>query len=157
MPVNAIEFRNALSRFASGVTVVISKDAAGDLHGITVSAFSSVSLEPPFVLVCIEKTTGSHASLSETDHFSVNLLSSEQKHLSERFASWSGDKFDGLELTEGDNGLPLLSGCLANIECTKSHVIEAGDHSIFVGEVTNTHVADGDPLLYFRSDYRSMA
>ncbi len=156
MPVTENEFRNALSRFASGVTVIVSKDAEERLHGITVSAFSSVSLSPPLVLICVEKTTGSHAALSTAEHFTVNVLSSEQREVSEKFASWSLEKFDGVDMTMGELGLPMVNGCLANLECTMSRTIDAGDHSIFVGEVAHAHIFDGDPLIYFRSDYRGL-
>lgn len=156
MPVTENEFRNALSRFASGVTVVVSKDAEERLHGITVSAFSSVSLSPPLVLICVEKTTGSHAALVETEHFTVNVLSSEQQDISQKFASWSLEKFDGVDMTMGELGLPMVNGCLANLECTMDQIIDAGDHSIFVGEVAHAHIFDGDPLIYFRSDYRGL-
>lgn len=156
MPVTENEFRNALSRFASGVTVVVSKDAEERLHGITVSAFSSVSLSPPLVLICVEKTTGSHAALAETEHFTVNVLSSDQQDISQKFASWNLEKFDGLDMTMGELGLPMVNGCLANLECTISRIIDAGDHSIFVGEVAHAYIFDGDPLIYFRSDYRGL-
>ncbi len=153
MPISPDDFRNTLSRFASGVTVVTTKDAAGNLHGITVSAFSSVSLEPPLVLICIEKATGSHYAFIESKMFVVNILSAEQVTLSERFASQIAGKFDGIDLTHNVDGLPLLSGCLANLECRVVDVCDGGDHTIFVGEVENSAVFDGDPLVYFRSDY----
>jgi flavin reductase (DIM6/NTAB) family NADH-FMN oxidoreductase RutF len=153
MPVTPEEFRAALSRFASGVTVVTTKDAAGNPHGITVSAFCSVSLEPPMVLICIEKTTGSHYAFPESGRFVVNVLSSLQKHISERFASQFDDKFDGIDITLNADGIAVLSGCLATLECRVRHAFDGGDHSIFVGEVENAAVADGDPLTYFRGNY----
>src|SRR5215218_10166562 len=93
MPVSPDEFKDALSRFASGVTVVSTKDASGKLHGITVSAFCSVSLEPPMVLICIEKATGSHSAFEESGVFIVNILSASQSSTSERFAAPFEDKF----------------------------------------------------------------
>lgn len=146
-------FRSALSRFASGVTVVTTKDASGNPHGITVSAFCSVSLDPPMVLICIEKTTGSHYAFPESGRFVVNVLSEGQKHISERFASQLDEKFGAIEMTVNVDGIPLLSGCLATLECRVRHAFDGGDHSIFVGEVENATVADGDPLVYFRSNY----
>src|SRR5689334_7499490 len=98
MPVTQDEFRNALARFASGVTVVTTKDAAGNFHGITVSAFCSVSLDPPLVLICIEKATGSHYAFEESGLFNVNILSQEQAAVSERFASQMADKFDAVDM-----------------------------------------------------------
>ena len=156
MPITNDEFRSALSRFASGVTVVTTRDADGLLHGITVSAFSSVSLDPPLVLVCIERSAGSHHVFQETGQFVVNILSSDQRELSERFASPSSDRFAGVAMTPNIDGIPLLSNCLANLECRVKLTADGGDHSIFIGEVENTSIHEGDPLIYFRSDYRTI-
>lgn len=153
MPVSPEAFRSALSRFASGVTVVTTKDAAGNPHGITVSSFCSVSLEPPMVLICIEKTTGSHYAFPESGRFVVNILNAGQKYISERFASPFDDKFGGIDLMMNDDGIAILSGCLAHLECRVRHAFDGGDHSIFVGEVENAIVSDGDPLVYLRGNY----
>lgn len=157
MPVSAEDFRSALSRFASGVTVVTTKDAAGRLHGITVSAFCSVSMEPPLILVCIEKTTGSHESLTESGIFTVNILSANEAQLSDHFASLLENKLDGTAHNIGSNGIPYLSNALVNLECRLFRSLDGGDHSIFLGEVENVTVREGDPLVYFRSDYRTIA
>ena len=114
MPITQDEFRSALSRFASGVTVVTTKDAAGNIYGITVSAFCSVSLDPPLVLICIEKATGSHFAFQESGVFNVNILSKDQADLSERFASQIPDKFDCAEISLNIDGVPLLTGCLGS-------------------------------------------
>jgi flavin reductase (DIM6/NTAB) family NADH-FMN oxidoreductase RutF len=156
MPISEDEFRSALSRFPSGVTVVTTKDASGRFHGITVSAFSSVSLDPPLVLICIERDAYSHQAFLESGVFAVNFLSSAQSELSERFASPLDDKFDEVDFTLGDLGLPLLAGCLVNLECKVRNTGDGGDHTIFIGEVESARVNDGDPLLYFRSDYREI-
>jgi flavin reductase (DIM6/NTAB) family NADH-FMN oxidoreductase RutF len=156
MPISEDEFRSALSRFPSGVTVVTTKDASGRFHGITVSAFSSVSLDPPLVLICIERDAYSHQAFLESGVFAVNFLSSSQSELSERFASPLDDKFDEVDFTLGDLGLPLLAGCLVNLECKVRNTGDGGDHTIFIGEVESARVNDGDPLLYFRSDYREI-
>lgn len=157
MPVSPDEFRSALSRFASGVTVVTTMDHSGRFHGITVSAFCSVSLEPPLVLVCIEKTTSSHTALVETGRFTVNILSAEEARLSEHFASLIEDKLDGIAHETGENGIPYLSNSLVTMECRLFKSLEGGDHSIFLGEVENTIIRDGDPLVYFRGGYRAIA
>ncbi len=156
MTINADEFRRALSRFASGVTVVTSADVGGRLHGITVSAFCSVSLEPPLILVCIEKNTGSHLSLSETDYFAVNVLGAEQQHLSQRFASYIPNKFETVEYAENERGVPVLANVLANLECRRSDAHDGGDHTIFVGEIEKITVTDGNPLVYFLGNYRKI-
>ncbi len=157
MPVTSDEFRAALSRFPSGVTVVTTRDAAGRYHGLTVSAFCSLSLEPPRVLICIEKTTGSHGALAESRAFVVNMLSADQREMSERFASLIDDKFDGPDIEEGIDGIPILLGCIATLECRVTDAYDGGDHSIFVGEVERANVYDGDPILYFRGDYRAIS
>jgi len=156
MPVSSEEFRTALSRFASGVTVVTTKDAAEKMHGLTVSAFCSVSLDPPLVLVCIEKDAGSHFAFLESGLFAANILDVTQQDISERFASQVIDRFNGLDFSLSEHGLPMLAGCLANLECRIVHSYDGGDHTVYIGEVLNSEIQDGDPLLYFRSDYRSL-
>lgn len=156
MTISPDEFRRALARFASGVTVVTSRDAGGGLHGITVSAFCSVSLEPPLILVCIEKNTGSHLSLSETDYFAVNVLGAEQQHLSQRFASYIPNKFETVEFSENERGVPVLKDVLANLECRRADAHDGGDHTIFVGQIEKITTNDGNPLVYFLGNYRKI-
>jgi flavin reductase (DIM6/NTAB) family NADH-FMN oxidoreductase RutF len=151
------EFRAALSRFASGVTVITSRDNEGRDHGITVSAFSSVSLEPPMILVCIEKTTGSHDVLAETSHFAVNVLAAEHDALSNRFASRIPDKFDGVACRISAHGVKILEESLVVLECRRVHAFDAGDHTIFVGLVEDSEVKDGTPLVYWHGKYRKLA
>lgn len=157
MAVSEDQFRAALSCFASGVSVVTTKDAAGKFYGITVSAFCSVSLSPPMVLVCIEKTTASHYAFTESNVFVVNILDKSQEHLSVRFAAPSDDKFEDLEFREGIDGVPAFRNALATLECRLKHTYDGGDHSIFVGEVENTVAGDGAPLIYFRSQYGAVS
>lgn len=150
------EFRQALGRFASGVTVVTAKDASGRLHGITVSAFCSVSLEPPLILVCIDVNTGSHRALTETDAFVVNILRQDQQRLSDRFASYLPDKFEAVKYRSGINDLPVLEDALANLECRLINSHPNGDHTIFVGQIERATVGTGEPLVYFRGNYRRL-
>jgi len=157
MPISQDDFRAALSRFASGVTVVTAKDIDGRLYGITVSAFCSVSLEPPLILVCIERGTGSNRVLAETKVFAVNILSSSQIGLSRQFASQLHDKFAEIDYRLGSNGVPLLEGALANLECSLTDSHDAGDHTVFVGEVENVLIDGTDPLIYFHSGYHGIA
>ncbi len=156
MPISSDEFRAALSKFASGVTVVTTKDAEGNPYGITVSAFCSLSLEPPLVLVCIEKSAGSHNAFTESGVFVVNVLSEEQIAHSNRFAAPIPDKFNGIEYRAGIEGVPVLENVLANLECRLVNSHENGDHTIFVGQVEKTTLKDGKPLLYFHGNYRIM-
>jgi flavin reductase (DIM6/NTAB) family NADH-FMN oxidoreductase RutF len=153
MPISNEEFRAALSRFASGVTVVTTKDLNGELHGITVSAFCSLSLDPPLVLVCIEKSAGSHDALLESKAFIVNILSSVQGDISEQFASLLTDKFKNVSVRSGINDIPIIEGVVASLECSLRQFCDGGDHTIFVGFVENVSTADGDPLIYARSSY----
>lgn len=156
MPVTNDEFRSALSRFASGITVVTTKGKSGLLQGITVSAFSSVSLDPPLILVCIEKAAASYRGFLESGVFVVNILNSGQRTLSERFASQIDDRFKGVEMSLNNDGIPMISNCLANLECRIKFTVDGGDHSVFIGEVENATIGEGDPLIYFRSDYRTI-
>ncbi|MEK6324339.1 MAG: flavin reductase family protein [Acidobacteriota bacterium] len=153
MPVSKDEFRIALSRFVSGITVVTTLVKDNRPAGITVSAFASVSLEPPLVLACIDKRASLHDYLIEGSHFAVNILAQDQEHLSRRFASKDQDRFDGAGYREGVSGAPLLEGALAYIECRVVRVYPGGDHTIVVGEVESTSVADHKPLAYYRGGY----
>ena len=157
MPVTQEEFRAALGRFASGVTVVTTKDAQGELHGITVSAFCSVSLQPPMVLICIEKTAGSHPAVEESAIFIVNILREGEAGVSELFASLRPDKFEHVKFSSGIEGVPVLDDALATLECRVKFSYHGGDHSIFVGDVERVTVEDGEPLLYFRGSYGHFA
>ncbi len=153
MTVSKDEFRRALGHFASGVTVVTSRSEDGALRGITVSAFSSLSLEPPLVLICIDKRASLHDHLNEGDHFAVNILAQDQELVSRRFASKDPDRFEGLGYREGDTGAPLINGALTSLECCVTHSYPGGDHTIVIGEVLATHVSEGHPLAYFRGGY----
>lgn len=156
MPVSEIEFRTALSSFASGVNVVTTVDASGGLHGLTVSAFCSVSLSPPLILICIEKITASHFAFIESKAFVVNMLEESQAHLSEHFATPFDDKFRDVDTRTGLYGIPILGGTLANLECRIINTFDGGDHSIFIGEVERISVKNGKPLVYFQSEYREI-
>lgn len=155
-PVSADDFRNALSRFPSGVNVVTTKDAAGRPHGITVSAFCSVSLAPPLVLICIEGTTASHNAFAQSGVFVVNVLKESQQTLSEQFAAPAVDKFEDVEFRSGIEGVPVLIDALASLECRLKHTYDGGDHTIYVGEVETVNLSDGDPLIYFQGDYNGI-
>ena len=156
MPVSKDDFRIALSRFVSGVTVVTVLDSDSQPAGITVSAFSSVSLDPPLVLACIDKRASVHAHLTEGSHFAINILAQDQEHLSRRFASKDEDRFGGAGYREGACGAPLLEGALAHIECRVVHAYPGGDHTIVVGEVESMNVTDHKPLAYYRGGYAQL-
>lgn len=156
MPVDKAEFRRALGHFAAGVTVVTSKFENGDIAGLTVTAFSSLSLEPPLVLVCIDRRARIHDRLKNGGNFAVNILSGAQELVSRRFASSEADPFREIGYTEGSTGAPLLQDALAAVECRIVELLSGGDHTIVVGQVEATRVHEGKPLLYFRGGYGEM-
>ena len=145
-----------MSQFASGVTVVTTRDANGKRHGITVSSFCSVSLQPPMVLICIEKTTGSHYAFGESGAFAVNILAATQSNISEHFATRIDEKFGDIEHTLNEDGVPILTEAIATLRCTVRHSLDGGDHSIFVGLVESVDAAGGDPLIYFDHRYHQL-
>ena len=153
MTVTNDQFRAALSRFPSGVTVVTTKDTDGTYYGITVSAFCSLSLEPPLVLICIEKSAGSHDPLVRSKAFVVNVLRSTQTAVSERFASLMPDKFDGVRHLPGASGIPVLEDSVAVLECSLNRLCDGGDHTIFIGLVEHVSINEGFPLVYSQSSY----
>ena len=157
MAVSQEEFRQVLGRFASGVTVVTCNSDDGNPCGLTVSAFSSLSLEPPLVLICIDRRASVYENLKDGSYFAVNVLAQDQESVSRRFASRDADRFKGIGYREGKTGAPLIDGALACIECRVVSSCPGGDHTIFVGEVESSEVNDGKPLLYFRGGYSGIA
>ena len=151
--VDEYRFRSVLSRFASGVTVVTAVDEKGVDHGITVSAFCSLSLKPPLVLVCIDHVTVMHGILETASAFAVSVLAADQEELALRFSDPDHDRFDGTSYTRGVTGAALLAGAAAHLECDITHRLEGGDHTIFVGSVQSADSTDLHPLLYFRGGY----
>jgi flavin reductase (DIM6/NTAB) family NADH-FMN oxidoreductase RutF len=157
MTIDPDSFRSVLGRFASGITVVTTVDADGRDVGMTVSAFSSVSLRPPLVQVCIDKTASMYGALMQATRFSVNILAAEQEALSRRFAAVdSSHRFDGVGYERGENGVVLLDDALGHLECIVSARHEAGDHTIFVGEVERASAGEGRPMLYYRGGYAQL-
>jgi flavin reductase (DIM6/NTAB) family NADH-FMN oxidoreductase RutF len=157
MPVTPSEFRTALRRFATGVTVVTTRDAEGRPAGLTASAFTSVSAAPPLVLVCVDHAATAHPAVRAHGWFAVNVLRREQEFLSRRFALSGGDKFAGVPYREGAAGLPILDGVLAALACRLVEAHEAGDHTIFVGRVEQITLGGGRPLVYFDGRYHGLA
>ena len=156
MPFDESRFRQVLGHFASGVTVVTTEHA-GQLYGMTVSSFSSLSLNPPLVLICIDTSLPTHKALQDAQHFAINILSKQQEHLSRRFATRELDKFQGVAYTIWQLQAPLLDCALATIECRLQTTYTVGDHTIFVGEVIDAQVGEGTPLLYYRRGYHALA
>ena len=157
MPVTSAEFRRACGRFATGVTIASVMDSQGLPHGLTVSSFVSVSLEPPLILICLGHAVTVIDLFRSAAHFGINVLAENQQPLSECFARQGCDRFDGLEWYRGESGVPLLPGVLAAIECAVEQRITAGDHDILVGRMVRGRVADGAPLIHYASRYRRLA
>ncbi|MFL5489062.1 MAG: flavin reductase family protein [Gemmatimonadaceae bacterium] len=156
MSVNPDEFRAVLGRFPSGVTVVTTRGPDGVDQGLTVSAFCSVSLEPPLVLICIEKTASSHDALTTAPGFVVNVLSARQEQVARRFAILEIDRFTGIGFTRSQNGYAILDDVLAVIECSRVSMTDGGDHTIILGEVEASRAESGTPLLYYRGGYAEL-
>jgi flavin reductase (DIM6/NTAB) family NADH-FMN oxidoreductase RutF len=143
------EFRASLAMFATGVTIVTARTAAGELVGLTANSFNSVSLNPPLVLWSLAQAAGSMAALSSGSHYAINILAADQIELAERFGSKREDRWKGVLFSEGAGGAPLLSGAAATFECFNRSRYEEGDHVIFVGEVERcSHRPGAAPLLF---------
>jgi len=158
MTVTADAFRDALACWASGVTIVTScHDEV--VHGMTVSAFASVSLDPPLVLVCADKGSETHGVIAASGHFAVNVLGEGQRALSDRFARAKDEhlRFEGVAWGRAVTGAPLLDEALVSIDCRTEAAHDAGDHVIYVGRVEALRRREGEPLLYYRGRYRSLA
>lgn len=156
MSIDQAEFRRVMGHFASGVTVV-TVCREGTCHGITVSSFCSLSLEPPLVLICIDQRYSSHEKIQQAEAFAINILAEDGEWLSRHFASRADDKFAKVGYHTGESGAPLLDDALATIECRLVDQFPGGDHTIFVGEVLAMSARDeGRPLLYFRSGYHQL-
>jgi flavin reductase (DIM6/NTAB) family NADH-FMN oxidoreductase RutF len=154
--VSADEFRRACSRFATGVTVAGAIDAKGAPHGLTVNSFSSVSLDPPLILICLGHAIAALDVFRQARHFGLSVLRDTQRALSERFAAPMDNRFESLAWRQGKNGVPLLDGALAQIECTTIRRVSIGDHDILIGEMTAAAVEQGEPLIYYASEYRKL-
>lgn len=147
-------FRQALGRFATGVTLVTTMDRQGRPIAVTVNSFSSVSLEPPLVLFSLAQTASRFADFEAAGRFAINILAAGQKALSDRFARSGEDLLDGVPHRLGGLGCPLIEGALATFECRTRASHDGGDHEIFVGEVNAIASSDADrPLVYYGGGY----
>jgi flavin reductase (DIM6/NTAB) family NADH-FMN oxidoreductase RutF len=151
------DFRAALGRFSSGVTVITVKTTEGHVHGMTANSFCSVSLRPPLVLVCVDHLAETYLHLRERGRFGVSILKEDQEALSEFFADPERNpdaaRRLGIRYNHMKSGMPIVADTLANLDCEVVQAHTAGDHTIFVAEVEEVTVAEGSPLLYFRGRY----
>src|SRR5579864_5093688 len=152
--VDKAEFCRTCAKFPTGVTIITVLDAEGNPHGMTASSFTSVSLDPPLVLVCVDHRATVMAPLRRAEHIGINVLSEDQQPLSEHFARRGHDRFDAVEWYAGHTGVPLIPGALASFECHIQNQVDAGDHTIFIAQVEYAEHSDGRPLVYFGSGYR---
>jgi flavin reductase (DIM6/NTAB) family NADH-FMN oxidoreductase RutF len=155
--VSGSEFKLALSQFASGVAIISTIDAAGKLCGLTVSSFSSVSLDPPLVQWSLSTSCGAHAVFSAVSHFAVSILAEDQAEISTHFARAVRDRFLGIDFERGLHGLPLIKGALAWLVCRSDKTCSGGDHSIFLWCVESCRVFDRKPLFHWRSRYSALS
>ena len=160
-PLTAPEFRKALGQFATGLTVVTAEREPGLVHGMTANSFTSVSLDPLLILICVDQRAKMLSLLHKKKRFGISVLKQGQEAISEYFAKGeqSADAEQRLSIryrwTPG--GVPVLEGTLLHLTCNVNASHVAGDHTIFVGEVEDAAIHDGEPLLYFRGEYRNIA
>jgi len=159
MPVNTEDFKTIMSKFATGVTVVTTC-VDGEYHGLTLNAFCSVSLSPRLILVCVEKTAKTHDMIACAKSFAVNFLTDRQSIIAERFADpelCSKERFQNVRVFESTAGSPLLAETMGYLDCQKHNTYDAGDHTIFLGEVVEIFISSNNsPLLYFDREYKSL-
>ena len=149
-------FRQLLGRFSTGVTVLTVATAEGRLLGMTANSLASVSLRPPLISVCVDREADMHDAILAAPEFVVNVLSSPQEALARRFADEHEDRFEGIGYRLSPEGLILLDGALAHIDCERYADYPGGDHTIVLGRVTGGSTADGRPLLYYRGGYAAI-
>ena len=156
MAIDLQELRRIMGHFASGVTVITTTDKAGAPYGLTANAFTSLSLTPPLVLICIDKTVQCYPHFNESKLFAVNMLGEEQEELSRRFATKGIEKFNGIPWRKGESGLALLDGAICHIECRVVHAYNGGDHTIYVGEILSASASGDRPLIFFKGKYHRL-
>jgi flavin reductase (DIM6/NTAB) family NADH-FMN oxidoreductase RutF len=157
MTIDRSELRRVMGHFATGVTVITTRDADGRPYGFTANALCSVSLDPPMLLVCVDKGAESHPALARSGVFAVNILRHGHEDLSRRFAVSGGDKFGEVSHRDGRTGVPVLDDALGFIECRVVDAHDAGDHTIYLGQIEHLEAFEGDPLLFFRGKYRRLS
>ncbi len=156
MPISPGKLREVMGYFATGVTVVTTRDLEGNPQGMTANAVTSLSLEPPLVLICVDKSAGVHQHLEEGRYFALNILREEQKDISRRFALARIDRFEGINYRFGKTGVPILEDILAFLECRVTGAYPGGDHTIFLGEVEVAGILEGSPLIFYRGEYTKL-
>ncbi len=159
MAVSSQDFKKALQRWASGVAVVASQSEKYGVRGMTVTAFASVSAEPPQILVCLNQSADTGENIDQNQRFSVNILAEHQQDVSNNFSGGSSqdDRFANTRWSTGTTGVPILDESLLSLECKIIEKIHAGTHWVIIGEIQEITCRTGEPLLYFSSHYRHLA
>lgn len=158
MSVDPAEFRRILGHWTTGVAIVTSRSADGRPRGLTANAVASVSLQPPLVLVCVEHGADTHDSIRSAGSFAISILPQSAERTARRFAGDEADtKFQGIAWREERTGSPVLEEALAWADCTLHDAHQAGDHSIYVGQVVAGDAREGEPLVYYRGGFSSLA
>jgi flavin reductase (DIM6/NTAB) family NADH-FMN oxidoreductase RutF len=153
MPIDARALRQVMGCFATGVTVITTRDQDGRPYGLTANAVTSLSLEPPLLLICVDRKAETFPHFFDSKVFVLNILAEHQEDVSRRFATSGGDKFTGIAHRFGHLELPILEGTLGHIECRIIETLEGGDHVIHIGQVEHAEAREGHPLLFFRGRY----
>ncbi|MBV8772062.1 MAG: flavin reductase family protein [Deltaproteobacteria bacterium] len=157
MPIDKNELRRVMGHFATGVTVITTVSDQGTPYGLTANAFMSVSLEPPLLLISVDKKAESYPYFEQSKVFTINVLRDDQEGLSRRFAVSGGNKFEGIAFHRGANNVPILEDTLAHIECRLFASYDGGDHTLYLGEILEAETREGKPLLFYRGGYRAFA
>ena len=155
MKLDAAQFRTLMGRFATGVTVLAARRPGGQAVGMTASSIASASLEPPLVLVCVDRKHDIHPVLESRQPFAFSILAADQEEVSRRFAAFEGDRFEGVGYHEVA-GLPVIDGAVGHLECQWHSSFPAGDHTVFLGLVTGGEVSERRPLLHYRGGYAAL-
>ena len=156
MPIDKNELRRVMGHFATGVTVITTRDESGTPFGLTANAVSSVSLVPPLLLICVDKKADTYPYFAKSKVFVVNILSEGQERISRTFATSGIEKFDGIGYQKSELGCVILDDAVGHLECRIVNEVDAGDHTIYVGEVQSAAAEDVAPLLFFRGGYRKL-
>jgi flavin reductase (DIM6/NTAB) family NADH-FMN oxidoreductase RutF len=156
MPIDRNELRRVMGHFATGVTIITTKSKDGVPAGLTANSFTSVSLDPPLVLVAVDKKAESWPYFEESKVFTVNVLNDDQETLSRKFAVSGGDKFQGVAYHTGANGVPILDGALAYLECKLYATYDGGDHTLHLGVIEQAETREAKPLIFYRGGYRAI-
>lgn len=158
MAIDRNELRRVMGHFATGVTIITTVSKSGQSFGLTANAFTSVSLDPPLLLISVDKKAESYPCFEESKVFTVNILSDSQEALSRKFAVSGGNKFEGVAYSMGANGAPIILGTVGYIECRLYATYDGGDHTLYLGEIQQAETHEGSkPLLFYRGGYRGLS